>query len=410
MAGIQGQAVGNNAKTATNYAAVDANGRPLFTAMHTPIIYGKTYSNKSSASPVSSSRVSGSTPTPTGPTTPIEIIPDPNPIEIIPDPNPVDKKTDDKVIDTTITPVVRTKEIVSDIPDSINPEDIPLITVSNPLQLPDIPEVDDKPDKTGVVEINPGDAVIPEPVGPNRAGGGDLPEEFDKYLVDASAPLGGGTNGGGKYFDDQSAATMAFADGTTSVKGYSGGTMNVDNDPWDWTKTHPIAAPLAAEIKPSTEQALGRVADKTEQYLGNQALALGSNAATKGIEKGWSAYNAPLTTQATNTLGTTATGAKVALPNAGAIIAPAESAYALSAPAMGGAGLGISTASAAPIGATLGNALPAVAAEGAGMAAAGSGAAATGAAMAGGEAALAAMGPIGWAVGAGLLAKKLKLF
>jgi len=193
-------------------------------------------------------------------------------------------------------------------------------------------------------------------------------------------------------------------------------------DPWDWTKKD-IVAPMAAAIQPSQAVIPQGTPDKTEQFLGNQAMTLGANAAAKGIEKGWSAYNAPLTAQATGSMGTNAlTGAQMALPNTLASTAPAaESLYAMSAPASvqgglglitgaGGSGLGMVAPASAPLGAGIGATLPAVAAEGAGIAAAGSGAAATGAAMAGGEAALAAMGPVGWAIGAGLIAKKLGIF
>lgn len=58
------------------------------------------------------------------------------------------------------------------------------------------------------------DSNTPDPVGPNRGGGGDLDESFDPYLIDLiNLSSGGGTGGGGKYFDDQSMATMAMAKG-----------------------------------------------------------------------------------------------------------------------------------------------------------------------------------------------------
>lgn len=112
-------------------------------------------------------------------------------------------------VEPPYVPSIYTKPIVSSIPDGIDPSTIPLINAP-PLELPEIPEV---PDKKGIVEIYPGDTVIPEPVGPNRAGGGDLPEDFDKYLIEIANSFGGGTGGGGKYFDDQSMATMAMAKG-----------------------------------------------------------------------------------------------------------------------------------------------------------------------------------------------------
>jgi len=201
-----------------------------------------------------------------------------------------------------------------------------------------------------------------------------------------------------------------YANGTMSVAGYEDGTTGLNEDPWNWTKKEQVA-PLVASIKPSEIVVPQAVPDQTEQFLGNQATAMGTNAAAKGIDAAYKAYNAPLTTNAISTMGTTASGAPVALTNAGAMAAPAaEGMYALSAPSMGGAGLGATASTVAPLGAGIGASLPAVAAEGAGIAAAGSGAAATGAAMAGGEAALAAMGPVGMVIGGALLAKKLGIF
>lgn len=118
---------------------------------------------------------------------------DPDEIPLIPAPD---------ILETI--PSIYTKEIKSSIPDEIDPSTIPLIIPDFPLDLPEIPEV---PDRTGIVEMYPGDTVIPEVVGPKKGGGGDLPEEFDKYLVDEilnslSFGGGGGAVGGGKPFDD----------------------------------------------------------------------------------------------------------------------------------------------------------------------------------------------------------------
>jgi hypothetical protein len=144
----------------------------------------------------------------------------------------------------------------------------------------------------------------------------------------------------------------AYAYGTTSVTGYAMGTMGVDDDPWAWTKAQPVTAPLAAEIRPSNEQAMGRMPDRTEQQLGSMLMGKGVDAATTGINTAYKAYNAaPLAAAAQ-------TGATVA--NAGATAATTTGA--------------------------------------------------TGAAMAGGEAALAAMGPVGMVIGGALLAKKLGIF
>ena len=135
-------------------------------------------------------------------------------------------------VEPPFVPSIYTKPIISDIPDEIvDPNKIPLIVPTTPLELPEIPYVTepDKTDKsywedpdfvevgpsrgliknqeelpeefdkylapevpsiptitekTGVVDVTAVDpnTIIPDTVGPNRAGGGDLPEEFDKYL------------------------------------------------------------------------------------------------------------------------------------------------------------------------------------------------------------------------------------
>jgi hypothetical protein len=69
---------------------------------------------------------------------------------------------------------IRTDPIVSDIPDNIvDPADIPLITPTTPLELPELPNV---PEKTGVVEIEPVDPdttpeLTPKAVEPTPDGG-----------------------------------------------------------------------------------------------------------------------------------------------------------------------------------------------------------------------------------------------
>lgn len=133
-------------------------------------------------------------PTPSIYTTPIVTdIPDetdPDTIPLIPAPD---------ILETV--PSIYTKPIATDIPDEVDPSTIPWIIPEFPLDLPEIPEV---PDRTGIVEMYPGDAVIPEVVGPRKGGGGDLPEDFDKYLVEIMNSLngGGGAVGGGKPADD----------------------------------------------------------------------------------------------------------------------------------------------------------------------------------------------------------------
>lgn len=192
--------------------------------------------------------------------------------------------------------------------------------------------------------------------------------------VDASGYANGSTNIQPQYFED----------GTTGV-----------DDPWAWVSQQKPVAPLAATIQPSQEQPSGGA---PQDPLVQMAEMGAVNAAAKGMEAGFKAYGAPLsqTAQAANTLGQGA-----ALTNAGAVpLAAGEAAsmYALTptlaAAPIGGAGLGLaapamSTAAAAPAAAT------------AGLGAAGA---------AGSQAALAAMGPVGWTIGAGLLAKKLGIF
>lgn len=220
----------------------------------------------------------------------------------------------------------------------------------------------------------------------------------------------------------------AAADGTTSVPGYAKGTTEVE-DPWDWANKAPVA-PLAVTIKPSEAVIPQVVPDQTEQQLGQMGMGIATNAAAKGIDAAYKAYNAPLTTQAVSSIGKTASGAPVALTNMGAstTAAPASSSlYALNAPAsIGGAVQGVSPVAssvlptvvgagevAAPLGSSLaGLSTGVAAAEGATLAGAGTAAtgAASGAALAGGEAALAALGPVGMVIGGALLAKKLGIF
>ena len=235
---------------------------------------------------------------------------------------------------------------------------------------------------------------------------------------------GGGGGGDGGGYADGTMSVPGYAYGTTSVQGYARGSSNVDDDPWSWANQQP-AAPLSADIKPSQEQAGPRVADPVQQQLGAMALTKGIDATEKGINAAYQAYGAPLTTNAIGSIGTTTAGVPVALTNAGAVVAP--SAVTLGTPIAGalapaggvglstlagGAGTGLAVNSAAPIGASLGTALGAAApvATTAGTAATTAG---LGSALgAGGTAMMGALAsnPVGWAIGAGLLAKKLKLF
>jgi hypothetical protein len=84
-------------------------------------------------------------------------------------------------------PSIRTKPIISTITDDVDRETIPRIIPTTPLTLPEIPK-----ERTGIVEIESVDPniTIPDDVGPKKGGGGDLPEEFDKYLQpDGSATV-----------------------------------------------------------------------------------------------------------------------------------------------------------------------------------------------------------------------------
>ena len=123
------------------------------------------------------------------------------------------------------------KEIITSIPDGVTIEDF---------TFPDLTFEEVTVSKEGYVDILPGDADVPEVVGPRKGGGGDLDEEFDKYLVDTTSDpfggngggsdfvpadpfdfgagdfgtgYGGGASGGGKYFDDMGNANMAMARG-----------------------------------------------------------------------------------------------------------------------------------------------------------------------------------------------------
>jgi hypothetical protein len=142
-------------------------------------------------------------------------------------------------------PSIYTKPIVSDIPDTVD-TNIPLIIPESPLVLPEIPTVVEKQDKSffddpDFVEVGPSRGLRTNPE--------DLPEEFDKYLVDGSVVDnaynldgtydfrgtdfglgGGGMGGGGKYFDDQSMATMAFAKGGAVKTHFQTGGANQPSD------------------------------------------------------------------------------------------------------------------------------------------------------------------------------------
>jgi len=193
--------------------------------------------------------------------------------------------------------------------------------------------------------------------------------------------------------------------------------MEMNDDPWSWTKASPTAAPLGAQIKPSeASMPAPAPADTTDQQL--LSLATPSiNGAIKGGYKGYTDYqaaqaamaNAPLS--ANTVIGTAAP----AMTSAPAIATPATAALTeagisgLAAPMMSTPLAMAVPATEAVVGGTLA-AVPTAAATtaAAGTAAATTAAGATGTgALAGAAGPLAAMGPVGWAIAAGLLAKTL---
>jgi len=275
---------------------------------------------------------------------------------------------------------------------------------------------DMRPQKTAMgTPIVYGNTYLPNPVsGQPNAGVPVTPTPAYDTSMD-------GGSSGDSGFADGTMSVPNYAYGTESVAGYARGTIGIDDDPWSWANQQPIA-PLSADIKPSNEQPGGRVADPVEQQLGAMAMSKGIEATEKGINAAYQAYGAPLTTNAIGSIGTTTAGVPVALGNVGAVVAP--SAVTLGTPVagalapagaglstlVGGAGTGLAASSAAPIGASLGTAL------GATTAATTAGTAATTAGLgtalgAGGTAMMGALAsnPVGWAIGAGLLAKKLKI-
>jgi len=222
-----------------------------------------------------------------------------------------------------------------------------------------------QPQKTAMgTPIVYGKSYLPNPVSGQPNAGVPVTPTTPDYSMDG--------DGSGGYADGTmsvpayaygSMSVPAYAYGSTSVEGYEMGTMGVDEDPWAWTKAQSMSAPLAAEIKPSTDQPPPRMPDATEQQLGSLAMSKGIDATTKGIDTAYKAYgaSAPL----------------AAMPVAEAAAADL---------ALGGLG---GTAGASALTAGTG---------------------ATGAAALGGEAALAAMGPVGMVIGGALLAKKLGIF
>ena len=143
----------------------------------------------------------------------------------------------------------------------------------------------------------------------------------------------------------------------------------MSQDYWDWVDQKKPIAPLAAAIQPSQEQSPGVMQQPKDPIVG-MAQQAGVNAAAKGAEAAYKAYGAaanPVGPLTANQLGT-------------------SFAADMAAQGVASTALPMAAEAAATTG-TLGTA-----------------------AGVGGEAALAAMGPVGWAIGAGLLAKKLGIF
>jgi hypothetical protein len=172
-------------------------------------------------------------------------------------------------------------------------------------------------------------------------------------------------------------------------------------DPWAWTEAKKVGGPLAGQIQPSQEQP-GAPLQTPQDPLVGMAQQGAVNATAKGLEAGYKGYQ----------LGNAAASAAplAATPEA------AVATYNLGAGALTGVGsqaamLATQDAALTGAGATVGSIAAPLTAAGTAAATGGAGATAvgTGAAL-GGEAALTALGPVGWAIGAGLLAHKLGIF
>lgn len=171
---------------------------------------------------------------------------------------------------------------------------------------------------------------------------------------------------------------------------------------WDWTDAKPPVAPLSASLKPS-DPVVPTYTDTTGPTT-KMAQAGVTNATAKGLEAGYKAYTAAA--NPVGPLGAEQLGASFAKDMAAQGVA--STAAPLAAETVAASAVPIAAETAA-----IGASTAAAGTAAAGTAAAGTAAASTAAGAglaAGGQAALAAMGPIGWAIGAGLLAKKLGIF
>jgi len=190
------------------------------------------------------------------------------------------------------------------------------------------------------------------------------------------------------------------------------------DDPWAWTRETKQATPLSANIASSQEQAPppmqlqgDPVTQQIQGLLINKGVNEGIDATSKGVSAAYKAYGAPLAASSSPASQAILGAPAPAMSLAPAVVNPTTAALTeagitgLAAPMASTAatGAGILGTEAA-LGGALASTVPAAATTGAATAGLGA------AGVAGGEAALAAMGPVGWAIGAGLLAKRLGIF
>ena len=139
-----------------------------------------------------------------GPLLPVDPDPvDPDPVDPV---APVDPVDPDPVVPTPVVPDPVVPDPVD--PDPVDPDPVdPELTptelppfVLDPLLYPEVPTKE----KIGTVEITP---VDPNEETPQDDG---TTQDILDLINAINASLGGAGNGGGKYFDDQSAATLEF--------------------------------------------------------------------------------------------------------------------------------------------------------------------------------------------------------
>jgi hypothetical protein len=195
------------------------------------------------------------------------------------------------------------------------------------------------------------------------------------------------------------------------------------DDPWSWTETKRPVAPLAASIQPAQEPVPGVVynpQDGTEKQLQNTFMDKASKAGEKAFDAGVKAYKDTALTQSIGqSVAPLSANSVLGVPAPAMSLAPAATTAATEGLiASGIPGLAAPLASTTATGAgilgteaAVGGALASTAAPAAAAAGTAGATGALGAGLgAGASAGLAALGPIGLLLGAGLLAKKLKLF